>query len=163
MSVDRKNITGYVKHTYKAYFKVKLGYQDRSLAPINTTGIKYNNQHSLQYPNFHLSAIQLLTAKKFLYQRSWSFLTATTRPPVQTREDIQKRSYKAQDGPQPFSHCELNNLVKNFSLSKTSSKLLYSHLKEKNLLGEDASITFFCRRLEDYIGYFCQEENLVSC
>jgi hypothetical protein len=45
-------------------------------------------------PTFHLPAVQLLTAKKFLYQRSQRFPTATTRPPVQTREGIQERSMK---------------------------------------------------------------------
>lgn len=71
--------------------------------------------------------------------------------------------YEAQDGPQPFSQCELNDLVQDLSLSKTSSELLASRLKEKNLLGEDARITFFRRRHEDYMGYFCQEEDLVYC
>ena len=30
LSVDRKNITGFVKHTYQAYFEVKLDDQDKS-------------------------------------------------------------------------------------------------------------------------------------
>jgi hypothetical protein len=48
-------------------------------------------------------------------------------------------------------------------LTNISSELLASRLKEKNLLGEDACITFFRRRHEDYMGYFCQEEDLVYC
>ncbi|QQP34707.1 Uncharacterized protein FKW44_022685 [Caligus rogercresseyi] len=33
LSGDRKNITGFVKRAYMAYFKVKLGDQDKSWAP----------------------------------------------------------------------------------------------------------------------------------
>src|SRR5215469_14378296 len=43
-------------------------------------------------PTFHLPAVRWVIAKNFLYQRSQSFPTATTRPPLQTSEDIQKRS-----------------------------------------------------------------------
>ena len=114
-------------------------------------------------PTFDLPVVQLLTAKKFLYQRSErpdSDDEATTagqwcRPP--------RHHHEAQDGSQPFSQCELNDLVRDLSLSKTSSELLASRLKEKNLLGEDARITFFRRRHEDYMFYFCQEEDLVYC
>src|SRR5215469_775294 len=115
-------------------------------------------------PTFHLPAVQWLTAKNFLYQRSQSFPTATTRPPLKTSEDIQKRSMEHQiDSRQTFSQSELNDLIRDLSLSKTSSELLASRLKEKNLLGKDARITFFRRRHEDYMGYFCQEEDLVYC
>ena len=58
-------------------------------------------------PTFHLPAVQLLTAKKFLYQRSESFLTATTRPPLQTREEIQKRSMKHKMVRSPFHNKSL--------------------------------------------------------
>ncbi|KAG0720492.1 hypothetical protein GWK47_006740 [Chionoecetes opilio] len=207
LSGDRKNITGFVKRAYGAYFKVKLGDQDKSWAPhtvcktcveylrrwtkgaktslkfgipmvwrepfdhasdcyfcaINTNGINRKNRHSLQYPDLPSARRPLLTAKKFLYQRSQSFPTATTRPPVQTSEDIQKKSMKHKNSPQPFSQCELNDLVRDLSLSKTSSELLASMTQRENLLGKDARITFFRRRHEAYMGYFCQEEDLVYC
>jgi len=56
-----------------------------------------------------------------------------------------------------------NDLVRDLSLTKTSFELLASRLKENNLLGEDARITFCRRRHEDYMGYFCQEEDFMYC
>ncbi|KAG0717247.1 hypothetical protein GWK47_054841 [Chionoecetes opilio] len=58
-------------------------------------------------PTFHLPAVHWLTAKKFLYQRSQSFPTATTRPPVQTSEDIQKKSMKHKIVRSPFHNVSL--------------------------------------------------------
>ena len=40
-----------------------------------------------------------------------------------------EEEYEAQDGPQPFSQCELNDLVRDLSLSTTSSELLTSKRK----------------------------------
>src|SRR5215469_12385855 len=74
-----------------------------------------------------------------------------------------EEEYGAQDSRQTFSQSELNDLIRDLSLSKTSSELLDSRINEKNLLGKDARITFFRRRHEDYMSYFCQEEDLVYC
>ncbi len=43
LSVDRKNITRFVKHAYQAYFEVKLGDQDKSWAPhtVRKTCVEY--------------------------------------------------------------------------------------------------------------------------
>ncbi|QQP52342.1 Uncharacterized protein FKW44_004467 [Caligus rogercresseyi] len=191
-----------------AYFKVKLGDQDKSWAPhmvcktcveylrrwtkgaktslkfgipmvwrepfyhatdcyfcaINTTGINRKNRQSLQYPN-------LPSARRPVAHCEDIPVPAFTQLPdsddeatiTDERGDTEEFEYEAQDGPQTFSQCELNDLVRDLSLSKISSELLASRLKEKNLLGKDVRITFFRRRHEDYMGYFCQEEDLVYC
>ncbi|QQP53796.1 Uncharacterized protein FKW44_006400, partial [Caligus rogercresseyi] len=77
------------------------------------------------------------------------------------RGDTEEFEYEAQDGPQTFSQCELNDLVRDLSLSKISSKLLATRLNRKIYFGKDVRISFFRRRHEDYMGYFCQEE--TSC
>ncbi|QQP31526.1 Uncharacterized protein FKW44_025149 [Caligus rogercresseyi] len=208
LSGDRKNITGFVKRAYMAYFKVKLGDQDKSWAPhtvcktcveylrrwtkgaktslkfwipmvwrepfdhatdcyfcaINTTGINRKNRQSLQYPD-------LPSARRPVAHCEDIPVPAFTQLPdsddeatiTDERGDTEEFEYEAQDGPQTFSQCELNDLVRDLSLSKISSELLASRLKEKNLLGKDVRITFFRRRHEDYMGYFCQEEDLVYC
>ncbi|QQP48982.1 Uncharacterized protein FKW44_009477 [Caligus rogercresseyi] len=208
LSGDRKNITGFVKRAYMAYFKVKLCDQDKSWAPhtvcktcveylrrwtkgaktslkfgipmvwrepfdhatdcyfcaINTTGINWKNRQSLQYPD-------LPSARRPVAHCEDIPVPAFTQLPdsddeatiTDERGDTEEFEYEAQDGPQTFSQCELNDLVRDLSLSKISSELLASRLKEKNLLGKDVRITFFRRRHEDYMGYFCQEEDLVYC
>ncbi|QQP52525.1 Uncharacterized protein FKW44_004703, partial [Caligus rogercresseyi] len=208
LSGNRRNITGFVKRAYMAYFKVKLGDQDKSWAPhtvcktcveylrlwtkgtktslkfgipmvwrepfdhatdcyfcaINTTGINRKNRQSLQYPD-------LPSARRPVAHCEDIPVPAFTQLPnnddeatiTDERGDTEEFEYEAQDGPQTFSQCELNDLVRDLSLSKISSELLASRLKEKNLLGKDVRISFFRRRHEDYMGYFCQEEDLVYC
>ena len=198
-----RNITGFVKRAYQAYFEVKLGDQDKSWAPhtvcktcveylrrwtrgaktslkfgipmvwrepfdhasdcyfcaINTTGINRKNRHSLQYPNLPsarrpVAHCEEIPVPAFRELPDCDDEATTTDEGGDTEEEY---------GPQPFSQGELIDLVRDLSLSKTSSELLASRLKEKNLLGEDTHITFFRRRHEDYMGYFCQEEDLVYC
>lgn len=207
LSVDRKNITGFVKHAYEAYFKVKLGDQDKSWAPhtvcktcveylrrwtkgtktslkfgipmvwreprdhasdcyfcaINTTGINRKNRHSLQYPDLPSARRPVAHCEEIPVPAFTELPDSDDEATSADEGGYAEEEYKEQDGPQPFSQCELNDLVRDLSLSKTSSELLASRLKEKNLLGEDARITFFRRRHEDYMGYFCQEEDLVYC
>lgn len=112
---------------------------------MNTTGINRKNRHSLQYPN-------LPSARRTVAHCEEIPVSALTQLPHIDDDDEATTSdnvgdtdqeYKTQDGPQPFSQCELNDLVRDLSLSKTSCELLASRFKEKNLLSEDARITFF--------------------
>jgi len=71
--------------------------------------------------------------------------------------------YGAQDSPHPFSQYDLNVLIRDLSLSRTFSELLGSRLKEKMFLARTRVSLSFGRRHDDYMGYFCQEEDLVYC
>ena len=206
MSVDRKNITGFVKRAYEAYFKVKLGDQEKSWAPhtvcktcveylrrwtkgaktslkfgipmvwrepfdhasdcyfcaINTTGINRKNRHSLQYPDLPSARRPVPHCEEIPVPAFTELPDSDDESTTADEEGNAEEEYEAQDGPQPFSQSELNDLVRDLSLSKTSSELLASRLKEKNLLGEDARITYFRRRHEDYMGSHMEKfpENL---
>ncbi|QQP31696.1 Uncharacterized protein FKW44_025380 [Caligus rogercresseyi] len=183
-----------------AYFKVKLGDQDKSWAPhtVCKTCVEYlrrwtkGTKTSLKFgiprygesrltmqrivtsapsillastgrigkasstPTFHLPAVQWLTAKTFLYQRSHSLPNSDDEATItDERGDTEEFEYEAQDGPQTFSQCELNDQVRDLSLSKISSELLAPDSKRKIYLART--------RHEDYMGYFCQEEDLVYC
>ena len=46
-------------------------------------------------------------------------------------------------------------------MGKKSYEQLASRLNEKNLPGKEARISFFRKMHEDYMSYFCQEEDLV--
>ena len=67
------------------------------------------------------------------------------------------------DTPHHFSQNELNDLVHDLNLLKSSAKLLASRLKEKNLLSDDTCITFYCNRHQELLHFFLQEKNLVYC
>lgn len=67
------------------------------------------------------------------------------------------------DAPHPFSQKELNDLVRDLSLSKDSAELLASRLKEKNLLSDSARISFFRNRHQEYLRFFSEEKDLVYC
>ena len=57
---------------------------------------------------------------------------------------------------------ELNDVVRDLGLSKSSAELLASRLKENNSLSDSARITFYHNRHEDYIR-FVYEKDLVYC
>ncbi|KAG0715800.1 hypothetical protein GWK47_011114 [Chionoecetes opilio] len=157
LSGDRKNITGFVKRAYGAYFKVKLGDQDKSWAPhtvcktcveylrrwtkgaktslkfgipmvwrepfdhasdcyfcaINTNGIKTRkNRHSLQYPALsHLPAVHWLTAKEIPVPAFTELPDSDDEATSTDERGYTEKEYEAQDSPQPFSQCELNDRV----------------------------------------------------
>ena len=67
------------------------------------------------------------------------------------------------DAPHPFSQKELNDLVRDLSLSKSSAELLASRLKEKKLLSDSARITFYRNRHQEYLHFFSEEKDLVYC
>ena len=65
--------------------------------------------------------------------------------------------------PQLFSQGELNYLTKDLNLSKESSELLASRLKEKNLLQLRTLINFYRKRHIEFLPYFSQENDIVYC
>ena len=67
------------------------------------------------------------------------------------------------DAPHPFSQKELNDLVRDLSLSTDSAELLASRLKEKNLLPDSARISFFRNRHQEYLRFFSPVKELVYC
>ena len=65
--------------------------------------------------------------------------------------------------PNLFNQNELNDLIKDFSLSKEASELLDFRLKEKNQLVHGTKITTYRSREKDCLPFFCQENHLVFC
>ena len=64
---------------------------------------------------------------------------------------------------QLFSQNELNDLARDLNLSKESSELLASRLKEKNLLQPGTFITYNRNRHAEFLPYFTQEKDMVFC
>ena len=65
--------------------------------------------------------------------------------------------------PQLFSQGELNNLTRDLNLSKKSSELRASRVKEKNLLQSETLISFYRKRHFEFLPYFTQENDIVYC
>ena len=59
-----------------------------------------------------------------------------------------------EDAPYPISQMELNDLVRDLGLSKSSAELLASRFKENNSLSNSARITFYRNRHEEYLRFF---------
>ena len=64
---------------------------------------------------------------------------------------------------QLFSQNEINDLARDLNLSKESSELLASRLKEKNLLQPGTIITYYRNRHAEFPPYFTQEKDIVFC
>ena len=64
--------------------------------------------------------------------------------------------------PKPFNQAELNDLVRNLNLPKTSL-ILGSRLKAKCMLCSDTSFAWYKHREKEYIRFFAMEHSLVYC
>jgi hypothetical protein len=62
-----------------------------------------------------------------------------------------------------FDQNELSDLIRDLNLSKESSELLASRLKEKNVLHPGMKTTFYRRREKDFLPFFTEDNNLVFC
>jgi hypothetical protein len=62
-----------------------------------------------------------------------------------------------------FDQNKLSDLIRDLYLSKDSSELLASKLKEKNVLQSGMKITFYRRREKDLLPFFTKENNVVFC
>ena len=62
-----------------------------------------------------------------------------------------------------FSQTELNDLVRELSLSKKSAELLASRLNQRHLLARDTKATFYRNRDAEFIPFFEENNNLVYC
>ena len=62
-----------------------------------------------------------------------------------------------------FSNVELKDLVRDSNLFKLSAELLSSRLCEKDLLADDARLTNFSHRHEEFIMFFTITNDLVYC
>jgi len=67
------------------------------------------------------------------------------------------------DALHPFFQKELNDLVRDLNLSKSSAELLAFILEEKNLLSDSARITFYRNRHEEFLCFYSEDKDLVYC
>ncbi|GBO06477.1 hypothetical protein AVEN_130198-1 [Araneus ventricosus] len=76
-------------------------------------------------------------------------------------QDESSSSFSVDEGPQPFSQSELNDLVRDLGLSKDGTELLGPRLKNKNLLTPGTSFSWYRHREKEFTQFFSKEGNLV--
>ncbi|GBN88652.1 hypothetical protein AVEN_204563-1 [Araneus ventricosus] len=102
---QQRNISDFVKKVYFAYFKLKLGDQDKQWAP-----------HKKYQFRTHL--------------RVWMVSGGILRMATHYRTGTNSSDFYVDDGPQPFSQSDLNDLVRDLGFSKDGAELLGSKPKK---------------------------------
>ena len=137
---------------------------------IKTKGIHRKNRNSVSYPSLD-SAIRPVPHSEELPVPVFEGLPQL-EPTLSSEDDLSstdaETTFADKDftpsllTPQLFSQ-ELNDLARDLNLSKESSELLASRLKEKNLLIPGAFITYYRNRPAEFLSYFTQEKDMVFC
>lgn len=139
---------------------------------VNIIGINSNNRHKWKYPDLD-SARRPLQHSDEIPIPTLTSLSMLPEDDMETRTSDELHSNKCEGRnsdfeedsatPQRFNQEELNDLIRDLNLSKESSELLASRLKEKNLLYPGTKITYYRNREKDLLPFFSQDNNLVYC
>ena len=131
---------------------------------IDVTGINRKNRKVLKYPDLESARRPVAHSDEcpvpvfvMLFDDSDNGST-----PAQESQEDEETDF-SDDRPHPFSQNELNDLVPDLSLSKSSSELLASRSKGKKLLSNGTSITFYRNRHQEFLHFFFEEKDLVYC
>ena len=118
---------------------------DYYFCAIDVTGINRKNQSSLKYPDLESAHRPVAHCDEIPVPVFGELPDISHKDSSSVPEDEEEEEEVVlnDDAPHPFSQKELNDLVCNLSLSKSSAKLLASRLKEKNLLSDSVCITFY--------------------
>ncbi|GBL92881.1 hypothetical protein AVEN_54548-1 [Araneus ventricosus] len=121
-SQQRNIVSDFVKKVYFAYFKLRLG---DHICQVETMG---SSQAIRPVP--HTSEIPVPHPPSSLDDTRIDSEHGDILP----HQDESSSDYSVDEGPQPFSQCQLNDLIKDLGLSKDGAELLESRLKNKSLL-----------------------------
>jgi hypothetical protein len=137
---------------------------------VNIVGINRNNCHKWTYPDLpsarrpvpHSDEIPI---PKFheLPELPENENTASLSGEDQDYQDNDSDYVDSSSSPQQFDQNELNDLIRDLSLSKEASELLASRLGEKNLLCPGTKITFYRTREKEFLSFYLDDEKGVFC
>lgn len=143
-------------HTTDCYF---CSVDVRGFNTKNKTKISYPNLSSAIRPVPHSSEIPVPHPPSSLDDIRSDLEDGDTLP----HQDESSSDFSVDEGPQPFSQSELNDLVRDLGLSKDAAELLGSRLKNKNLLTPGTSFSWYRHREKEFTQFFSKEGNLVFC
>ena len=132
---------------------------------VDVTGVNRKNRGSLKYPNLQSARRPVAHCDEISVPIFGNLpdISDEDASSVEEHED-EEQVVLEDDAPHPFSQKELNDLVRGLSLSTDSAELLASRLKEKILLSDNARISFFRNRYQEYLLCFLYSEGLgVLC
>ena len=141
---------------------------------VNTKEINKKKKNPLVYPNLesairpipHCNEIPVAVFKGLPKlelpgsEEDQAFVLSTDSSSEDTVSDVGFPPYSL---PQLFSQGKLNDLIRDLNLSKKSSELLPSRLKEKNIFPPGTLITFYRKCHIEFLPYFTQENDIVYC
>ena len=119
---------------------------------IDVTGINRKNRKVLKYPDLESARRPVAHSDECpvpVYVMLSDDSDNGSTPAQESQEDGETDF--SDDRPHPFSQNELNDLVHDLNLSKSSSELLASRLKEKKLLSNGTRITFYRNRHKNFL------------
>ncbi|XP_027233923.2 uncharacterized protein [Penaeus vannamei] len=129
---------------------------------IDITGVNRKNRSSLKYPDLQSARRPVAHCDEIPVPVFRELPDISDKDPSGDQEDEEDEVVLDDSAPHPFSRNELNDLVRDLSLSKSSAELLASKLKEKNLITDSARITYRNRH-QEYLCFFSEEKGLVYC
>ena len=141
-------------------------YSDCYFCGIKSKGINRMNKNSVSYTTLD-SAIRPVPHSEELPfpvfeglpQLEFTIFSADDLSSTDTETTIADYDFPPSlSPPQLFSQKELNDLARDLNLSKESSELLASKLKEKNRLKPGTFITYYRNRHAEFLPYFTQKK-----
>ena len=131
---------------------------------VDVTGINRKNRSSLEYPDLQSACRSVAHCDEIPVPIFGELpdISDEDASSIEGHED-KEEGVLEDDAPHPFSQKELNDLVRNLSLSTDFAELLASRLKEKNLLPDSARISLFRNRHQEYLRFFSTVKDLVYC
>ncbi|KAG0711773.1 hypothetical protein GWK47_019930 [Chionoecetes opilio] len=125
-------------------------------------GINRKNRHSLQYPDLPSARRPLAHCEEIPVPSVTELPDSDDEATSTDERDIQKRVLKHKIVRSPFHNVSLM-IWFGISDCRRLPRAVASRLKRKIYLARTRVSFSFRRRHEAYMGYFCQEEDLVYC
>lgn len=135
---------------------------------VKIVGINSKNRSKWTYPDL-LSARRPLPHSDAIPVPTFCWLPDLRDKDIFEINDVQMSECSDSDfgetssSPKLLNQNDLNDLIRDLSLSKECSELLASRLKERNLLSQGTKITFYRNREKFLLPYFSVDLNLVYC
>ena len=132
-------------------------------------GFNVKNKHKIQYPNLtcairpipHVPSVPIPLPPRVLK----TVEDSVSEKSLSDSQSTDCSEYKYGDDQQPklFNQAELNDLVRDLNLPKTSALILGSRLKAKRMLCTDTTFAWYKHLEKKYICFFAMEQSLVYC
>lgn len=147
-------------------------FDDCYFCMVNIIGTNRNNRHKLSYPDIpsarrpvpHSDIVPVPPFRELPQLSDDETCMSNIALGDESEEsggsdsDFQSNSHS-----ESFDQKELSDLIRDLNLSKESSELLASRLKEKNALKPGTKITIYRNREKDLLPFFTEDNNLVFC